>query len=58
MRSAGSTHAQLHTHVITRKRHTYGWPVPYNYTVYDLICGEFPAKLSVNTPYIYGSGQP
>ena len=28
------------------------------YTVYDRIFGEFPAKNTVYTPYIYGSGQP
>ena len=35
-----------------------GWPEPYIYTVYDRIYGEFPAKSTVYTPYIYGSGQP
>jgi hypothetical protein len=28
------------------------------YTVYDRIFGDFPAKNTVCTPYIYGSGQP
>jgi len=28
------------------------------YTVYDRIFGDFPAKNTVYTPYIYGSGQP
>ena len=27
-------------------------------TVYDRIFGDFPAKNTVYTPYIYGSGQP
>jgi hypothetical protein len=35
-----------------------GWPEPYIYTVYDHIFGDFPAKNTVYTPYIYGSGQP
>jgi hypothetical protein len=28
------------------------------YTVYDRILGDFPAKNTVYTPYIYGPGQP
>ena len=28
------------------------------YTVYDRIFGDFPAKNTVYTPYIYGSVQP
>jgi hypothetical protein len=28
------------------------------HTVYDRIFGDFPAKNTVYTPYIYGSGQP
>jgi hypothetical protein len=28
----------------------------YDYTVYDCIFGEFPAKNAVCTPHIYGSG--
>jgi hypothetical protein len=35
-----------------------GWPEPYIYTVYDRISRNFPAKSTVYTPYIYGSGQP
>ena len=35
-----------------------GWPEPYIYTVYDRIFDDFPAKNTVYTPYIYGSGQP
>jgi len=35
-----------------------GWPEPYIYAVYDRIYGDFPAKNTVYTPYIYGSGQP
>jgi len=31
---------------------------PYIYTVYDRIFGDFPAKNTVYTSYIYGSGQP
>jgi len=27
-------------------------------TIYDCIFGDFPAKNTVYTPYIYGSGQP
>ena len=41
--------------------HFYGWPGPYIYriyTVYDRIFDGFPAKHTVYTPYIYGSGQP
>ena len=34
-----------------------GWPEPKIYTVYDRIFGDFPAKNTVYTPYIYGSGQ-
>ena len=30
----------------------------YIYTVYDRIFGDFPAKVTVHTPYIYGSGHP
>ena len=26
--------------------------------MYDRIIGDFPAKITVDTPYIYGSGQP
>ena len=28
------------------------------WTVYDRIYGDFPAKVTVYAPYIYGSGQP
>jgi len=39
-----------------------GWPEPCLYTVYDRICGDFPAKITVHTPYtdiyIYVCGQP
>jgi hypothetical protein len=38
--------------------HAYGWPEPYIYTVYDCKFGDFPAKITVYTPYINGSGQP
>jgi len=37
--------------------HQEGWPEPYIHTVYDRIFGDFPAKNTVYTPYIYGSGQ-
>ena len=30
----------------------------YIYNVYDRILDDFPAKNTVYTPYIYGSGQP
>ena len=30
----------------------------YTYTVHGRIFGDFPAKNTVYTPYIYGSGQP
>ena len=30
----------------------------YTYTVFDRISGDFPAKNTVCTPYVYGSGQP
>ena len=30
----------------------------HKYTVYDRVWGEFPAKNTVYTPYIYNSGQP
>jgi hypothetical protein len=30
----------------------------YTHTIYDRIFGDFPAKITVYTPYIYGSGQP
>jgi hypothetical protein len=33
-------------------------PEPYIYTLYDRIFGVFPAKNTVYTPYMYGSGQP
>ena len=36
----------------------YGWPEPYIYTVYGRIFDKIPAKITVCTPYIYGSGQP
>ena len=36
----------------------YGWPEPYMYIIYDRIFDDFPAKNTVYTPYIYGSGQP
>ena len=35
-----------------------GWPELYICTVYDRIFGDFPAKTSVYTPSIFGSGQP
>ena len=35
-----------------------GWPEPYIYTIYDRIFGDFLAKNTVYTPYIYGSAQP
>jgi len=38
--------------------HNEGWPEPYIYTVYDPIFGVFPAKSTVYTPCVYGSGQP
>jgi len=31
----------------------YGWPEPYMYTVYDGIFDDFPAKITVCTPYMY-----
>ena len=30
----------------------------YMLTVYDRIFGDFPVKITVYTPFIYGSGQP
>ena len=38
--------------------HVYGWPEPYIYSVHDRIFGDFPAKDTVHTLYIYGLGQP
>jgi hypothetical protein len=38
--------------------HAQAWPEPYKYAVYDRIFGDFPAKNTVYTPYIYNSGQP
>ena len=35
-----------------------GWPKPYTHTVYDRVFGDFPAKNTVYTTYMYGSGQP
>ena len=35
-----------------------GWPELYMYTVFDRIFGDFPAKTTVYTPYMHGSGQP
>jgi len=35
-----------------------GWPEPYIYTVNDRIFDDIPAKSTVHTPYMYGSGQP
>jgi hypothetical protein len=40
------------------ERHVQGWPELYICTIYDRIFGDFPAKNTVYTPYIYGSGQP
>jgi hypothetical protein len=34
-------------------RRTEGWPEPYVSTVYDRIFGDFPAKNTICTPYIY-----
>jgi len=34
-----------------------GWPEAYIYTVHDRIFGGFPAKNTVYTPYVLGSGQ-
>ena len=47
--------------IILRSRkqtHDQGWPEPYTYIVHAHIFGEFPAKNTVYTPYIYGYGQP
>jgi hypothetical protein len=41
-----------------QKQKDYGWPERYICTVYDRMYGDFPAKNTVYTPYIYGSGQP
>jgi len=35
----------------------YGWPELDIYIVHDRIFGDFPAKSTVYTPCIYGSGQ-
>jgi hypothetical protein len=35
-----------------------GWPGLYKHIVYDRIYGDFPAKVTVYTSYVYGSGQP
>ena len=35
-----------------------GWPEAYDFTVHDRILGDFPAKNTVYTLYIYGCGQP
>jgi hypothetical protein len=44
---------------ITRSiTYTWGCPEPYVYTVYDRKFGDFPAKNTVYTPYIYNSDQP
>jgi hypothetical protein len=40
------------------KINMYGWPEPYIYTVYDRVFGDFPARNTIYTPYMYGSGQP
>jgi hypothetical protein len=37
--------------------HLQGWPELHICTVYDRISGDFPAKNTVYTPYIYGSGR-
>ena len=42
---------------ILSKADTQGWPEACMYTVYDHIFGDFPAKNTVYTLYIYGSGQ-
>ena len=34
-----------------------GWLEPHTYTVYDHTFGDFPAKNTICTPCIYGSGQ-
>jgi hypothetical protein len=31
----------------------YGWPESYIYTAYDRLYGDFPAKNTVCTPYMY-----
>jgi hypothetical protein len=51
-------HRYRETGEITRFVHASGWPEPYICTVYDRIYGDFPAKYTVYTPYICGSGQP
>jgi hypothetical protein len=38
--------------------HIYGSGQPYIYIHGDRVLGDFPAKNTVNTPYVYGSGQP
>jgi hypothetical protein len=35
-----------------------GWPEPYINTAHDRIFDGFPAKNTVYTPYMYGSGRP
>ena len=44
-------------HLCTQKKSTCAY-YSHIYTVYDRIFGDFPAKNTVYTPYIYGSGQP
>ena len=34
------------------------WPEPYIYAVYDHKFGDFPAKHTVYTPYLFSPGQP
>jgi hypothetical protein len=44
--------------LLAHTQHEQGWPEFYIYTVYDCIFGDFPAKNTEYTPYIYGSDQP
>jgi len=39
--------------VLANPKYTWDWPEPYIYSVYDHISGDFPAKKTVYTPYIY-----
>jgi hypothetical protein len=42
------------TNAAVRKARVQGcWPEPYICTVYDRVFGDFPAKSTVCTPYIY-----
>ena len=59
LESSGNTSVGVLTSSVVRNiKNLSSLPAPYIYTVFDRIFGDFSAKITVYTPYIYDSGQP